>query len=716
MSREKILVTSALPYANGAIHFGHIAGAYLPADIFVRHKRMCGADVVYICGTDDHGVAITVSARQAGVSPADHVAKYHEVIRRTFDRANIRFDNFSATSRPIHHDVSREFFLDIEKAGYIEPRTTRQLYCETDDMFLADRYVTGTCPHCGFANARGDECGSCGRWLDPLELADPRCKICGTAPVVRETKNWYLLLDKIQPKLDAWLSEKTAWKDNVVNFVRGWLDKGLEARAITRDMDWGIPVPLPGAEGKVLYVWFDAPIGYISSTMEWAQNLGAPERWKDYWHAPDTRLVHFIGKDNIPFHCIVFPAMCMAKNVVRKEPIVLAADVPANEFYNLEGRQFSKSDGWYIDLDDFFSKYSADALRYTLCANMPERRDAEFTWHDFLLRNNSELADIFGNLANRVARFLERNFDGRIPDAGGLDDDDARIIGLSETLPDRVANFIDTFEFRKALFEWIELAREGNRYFDARAPWTTVKTDKAACGRHLHVCLRLLRSLAVCGFPFLPDLAARLWTMLGEMTELEKANWFEAPREALEAGKKLGEPVILVAKIEPAQIEGEVEKLKAFAADAAKKAKPPADTGKQQPKPRDEKKEARVDSEKPEDTGAVEYAPLKERVKYEDFAKLDFRTARILTAERVQKSKKLVRLSIDLGFETRQIVAGIAQHFEPDELVGRSIVVVANLEPATIMGVESNGMLLAARMGDGLVLLTADSAPGAAIS
>jgi len=692
MTREKILVTSALPYANGPIHFGHIAGAYLPADIFVRHKRMCGADIIYICGTDDHGVAITISAKLAGVTPQEHVAKNHKVIKDIFDKINIEFDNFSGTSHPIHHGVAQEFFQDVLKAGYIVERVTKQLYCEHDKMFLADRYITGTCPHCGFVGARGDECGGCGKWLDPLEITEPRCKVCGAEPIAKDTKNWFLQLDKLQPKIEKWLESKEHWKDNVLNFVKAWMEKGLEERAISRDMTWGIKLPVEGVDGKVLYVWFDAPIGYISSTMEWAQAQGEPERWRDYWQSPDTRLIHFIGKDNIPFHCIVFPATIIAKNEVNDEQYTLVENVPSNEFYNLEGRQFSKSDGWYIDLEDFFSKYSVDSIRYTLCANMPEKKDAEFTWKDFGARNNSELADTFGNLAQRMLKFADKHFASSIPPLVSPDDEDNAMIDLAKSLPDRMAENLDAFEFRKALFEWMELAREGNKYFDKKAPWKTVKTDKDECGNTMHVIGCIMQSMAVTGFPFLPDTARKLWSMLGFAGQVEEQNWFEAPKKDLAAGQKLGVAEILFEKIPAKKIDVEVEKLKEWAAQATLNDN---QAGADEPK---------------------EYAPLKTQVTFDDFMKLDFRVATIIEAEAVPKSKKLVKLQIDLGFEKRQIVAGILKKFTPEQLVGRTIIVVANLAPAKLMGVESSGMLLAAHDGDRIVLLTTDAAPGSAIS
>ncbi len=690
MNREKILVTSALPYANGPIHFGHIAGAYLPADIFVRHKRMCGADIVYICGSDDHGVAITISARQAGVAPKEHVAKYHDLIKGIFDKINIRFDNFSGTSHEIHHGVAREFFKDVLKAGYIVERVTKQLYCENDKMFLADRYITGACPHCGFVGARGDECGGCGKWLDPLEIIEPRCKVCGAEPVARDTRNWYLQLDKLQPKIEKWLESKGHWKDNVLNFVKAWMEKGLEERAISRDMDWGIKMPVEGVEGKVLYVWFDAPIGYISSTMEWAKDRGEPEKWRDYWQSPDTRLINFIGKDNIPFHCIVFPACIIAKNEVNEEQYTLVENVPANEFYNLEGRQFSKSEGWYIDLEDFFSKYTVDSIRYTLCANMPEKKDSEFTWKDFAGRNNSELADTFGNLAQRMFKFASKNFDNAILPLVDPDDEDKALIEMAASLPDRMAESLDHFEFRKALFDWMEVAREGNKYFDKKAPWKTVKTDKDVCGNTMHVIGRVMQSMAVTGFPFLPDTAQKLWSMMGFPGNVEDRNWFDAPKQELNPRQKLGTAKILFEKIPAKMIDAEVEKLKEWA------------------------KQARAGAE---NSGKdKEYAPLKTQIAFDDFKKADLRVAKILEAEAVAKSKKLVRLQVDLGFEKRQIVAGIVKHYSPEDLVGKTVIVVANLAPAKLMGVESQGMLLAAHDGDQIVLLTADAAPGSDIS
>ncbi len=680
MSQERITVTSALPYANGPIHFGHIAGAYLPADIFVRYKKMTGADVIYICGSDDHGVAITISAEQAGVSPKEHVAKNHKLIKNVFDKINIKFDNFSQTSRLPHYDMSQTFFRRINKAGYIEKRASDQLYCPVDKMFLADRYVTGACPFCGFEPARGDECPGCGKWLDTLELKNPKCKICGNKPEVRNTTNWYLKLHELEPKLKQWIESKTLWKDNVVNFVKGWFEEGLNARAITRDMTWGIPVPLADASGKVLYVWFDAPIGYISSTIEWAKKIGKPEAWKDYWCDPGTRLIHFIGKDNIPFHCIVFPAMIMAQNEAGEDQFILPENVPANEFYNLEGRQFSKSEGWTIDLDDFFEKYSVDSIRYTLCADMPEKKDSEFTWNNFMLRNNSDLADTLGNLVNRVLTFTRKNFDNTIPEPGKFSSEEIALLKNIKSIPERVSANIETFEFRKAIFEVMELARQGNRFFDSEQPWATVKTEKKKTATTLFICIHLLKAVSVVSAPFMPETAQKIWEYVGCQGKVKDGDWSTAPKVSPIPGTELKKPQILFKKIDDKQINDEIERLKTWAKEANKKSAA--------------------------GTGDKSFPPVRETVEFDDFTKLDLRVGTIIEAEKVTKSKKLLVLKVDLGFEKRQVVAGIAKHFSPEELIGKRVVAVTNLKPVKLMGIKSEGMVLAVKEGEKLTLLT----------
>jgi len=681
---DKWLVTSALPYANGPIHFGHVVGAYLPADIFVRHMRLCGEDIVYICGTDEHGVAITIAAEQAGHSPREHVDKYHKVIREIFDKFRIEFDNFSRTTWPPHYEISKRFFLDLYEKGHISEKETEQFYCDACKRFLADRYIIGVCPKCGFEPARGDECSKCGAWLDPSQLIGPRCRVCGASPQKRLTRHYYLRLQDFSESLKKWLAAKTDWKENVKSFIANMIEEGLEERPITRDIEWGIPVPLPNTEGKVLYVWFDAPIGYISASVEWSQKIGQPDRWKDYWLDPETHLIHFIGKDNIPFHCVVWPAMLMGQ----KTKYVLPENVPANEFLNLEGRPFSKGDNWYIHLDDFFDKYPADTIRYTLCANMPEGRDADFKWKDFQTRTNSELADIYGNLVNRALRFIESYRDSRIPAAGPLQDIDKAFLDKIIESPVKVKGFIRGYEFRKALFEIMELARAGNKYIDDKQPWRTRKDDPADCSTTLYLSSRLIAIMAYISWPFMPDTAARIWKMLGMRGELRDLRWDKIGDLKLENDQPLGKVEVLFTKIEDETIEAEIRKLK-------------ADIG----------------AEKDKEIKNLE--PLVENViSYDQFRGMDLRVGKVKVAEAVKKAKKLLRLDVDIGHETRQIVAGIAEYYSPEKMIGKNIIVVANLAPRKLMGLESKGMLLAATLGEKLTLVTVeeDIPPGTRIS
>ncbi|HPZ07831.1 MAG TPA: methionine--tRNA ligase [Candidatus Eremiobacteraeota bacterium] len=686
MNKEKYLVTSALPYANGPIHFGHIAGAYLPADIYVRFQRMRGVDIIYICGTDEHGVAITISAEKEGATPQAHVDKYYKVIKNIFDNFNIKFDNFSRTSLSHHYKLSQEFFTDLYNNGYVKASLTNQLYCKKCNRFLADRYVMGICPACGHSAARGDECGKCGKWLEAMELVEPRCKVCMEKPEVRETKHWFLQLQLLSKKLMNWLNSHKEWKENVKNFIGNMIKGGLEERPITRDLDWGVPVPLTDAEGKVLYVWFDAPIGYISSTMEWAEKQGKPDMWKDYWYDKNCRLVHFIGKDNISFHCVVWPAMIIGQN----KPLILPWNVPANEFYNLEGKQFSKSEGWYISLDDFFQKYQTDVIRYTIISNSPENRDTEFTWKDFQSRNNDHLADTYGNLVHRIFTFIEKYFDGLIPKPENLSSVDLAMLEEIKKTPEIIEECLLNFKNRQASHELMELARKGNRYYNDKAPWKSRKENLQDCGNTMYVCAKLLQVLSVLTYPFMPSTAEKLWSMLGYSSKIQEERWLKIAEKELKAGQKLDKPEILFAKIDDKIIEGEIERMKEeFAKIQKEKEKPP-----------------------------VEYTPLKETISYDDFARLDFRVARVISAEAVPKSKKLIKLIIDLGFEERQIVAGIALHYKPEELIGKHLIVVANLAPTKLMNVESNGMLLASTIGDKLTILTIDKAidPGALVS
>jgi len=686
MSNEKYLVTSALPYANGPIHFGHIAGAYLPADIYVRFQRMRGADIIYICGTDEHGVAITISAEKEGMSPVDYVDKYHKVIKKIFDNFNIKFDNFSRTTMKHHYKLSQEFFTDLYKNGYIKPSETKQLYCKKCARFLADRYVFGTCPACGYEAARGDECGKCGKWLDALDLKDPGCKVCKESPEIRSTKHWFLQLQNLKESLLKWIDGHGEWKENVKRFIGNMVKEGLVERSITRDLPWGVPVPLEDTEGKVLYVWFDAPIGYISSTMEWAERMGEPEKWKDYWYDKDCKLVHFIGKDNITFHCVVWPAMIMGQD----KPLILPWNVPANEFYNLEGRQFSKSEGWYISLDDFFEKYPADVIRYGIISNSPENRDTEFTWKDFQSRNNDHLADTYGNFVHRTLTFIKKYFNGVIPEPGDLSDLDREMLAEIEKTPALMEECLLNFKLRQAAYELMDLPRKGNRYYNDKAPWKSRKENIQDCATTMYVCAKLLQVLSVISFPFMPSTAEKLRAMLGYTSSVEKEKWGSIYEKELKPGTAVGEVEILFKKIDDTIIQEEIDKMNIQAEEAktAKEAPP------------------------------VQYEPLKPVINYDEFARVDLRVGKVIKAESVPKSKKLLKLTVDIGMEKRQLVAGIAHHYKPEDLTGKNVIVVVNLEPAKIMNVESRGMILAASIDEELAFLTTaeDIKPGAKIT
>ena len=660
----KILVTSALPYANGEIHFGHLAGAYLPADIYVKYHRLRGSDVIYICGSDEHGVPITIAAAQQGKSPREIIDRYHLSIRRSFEEFGIEFDNYSRTSLPLHHKTAQEFFLRVYEKGLIRPQVTRQLYCPGCRMFLADRYVEGTCPSCNSPGARGDQCESCGRWIEPTDLVNPQCKTCGATPEVRETTHWFFDLPQFEARLREWVSGKKDWKSNVKRFCEGWFDRGLRERPVTRDLSWGVPVPLPEARDKVMYVWFDAPIGYISSTKEWAAKLGKPDRWKDYWLDEDTKLVHFIGKDNIVFHAIMWPAMLMAHG-----GWILPSEIPANEFLNLEGAKLSTSRNWAVWLPDYLKRFPADPLRYALAVNLPENRDVDFTWRDFHARNNNELADILGNFVNRVAVFLEKNYGGRVPEAPVDDAESLDVLKQVDEAPGRIGRMIEAFQLKDAAREVMTLPALGNRYFDHQAPWKSWKEDRQKCDRTMNVCLRLVSSLEVLLYPFLPYTSRKIGRMLG----LGRRSWDEARRPALPS--ELAPAEILFTKIEDSAIAVEVGRL-----GAAGQSKPaPAEPGKE-----------------------------RDVIAFDEFKKLELRVAKVVSAEPVPGATKLLKLVVDLGTEQRQIVAGVATAYQPDQLAGKSIVVVANLAPARIRGVESNGMLLAAVSGDQLALVTLD--------
>jgi len=689
-------VTSALPYANGELHFGHLAGAYLPADIFVKYHRLKGSDVVYICGSDEHGVPITIAAQQACVSPQEIIDQYHPSIKRSFEEFGMEFDNYSRTSLPIHHKTAQEFFLNVYRKGLLQPKTTRQLYCPKDRMFLADRYVEGTCPNCKSEEARGDQCEACGRWIEPFDLVNPRCKTCGTTPEIRETTHWFFALSKYQERLKEWVASKPDMKPNVKRFCEGWFERGLQDRAVTRDLTWGVKVPLPEGQEKVMYVWFDAPIGYISSTKEWAERIGRPDRWKDYWHDPDTKLVHFIGKDNIVFHAIVWPAMLMAH-----EGLVLPKDIPANEFLNLEGAKLSTSRNWAVWLPDYLKQFPADPLRYALAVNLPENRDVDFTWRDFHARNNNELADVLGNFVNRVAVFIKKNYGGRVPEACPDDEQSLEVLAAIAEAPGKLGRMIEAYEMKDAAREVMTLPALGNRYFDYEAPWKTFKSDRAKCDRTMNVCMRLVSSLEVLLYPFLPFTSRKMAKLLWGHDRVQspesriqrpERRWDDAAKPALPS--ELGPAEILFNKIEDSAIAVQVEKLQATSH------KPQA--GAEIPK-------SQVQSPKSE---------ARTVITYDDFKKLELRVAKIVSVEPVPGATKLLKLQVDLGSEQRQIVAGIALAYKPEELVGRSIVVVANLAPAVIRGVESNGMLLAATGPAGLAIVTPEreTAPGSTVS
>jgi methionyl-tRNA synthetase len=671
MPNEKRLITAALPYANGPLHFGHIAGAYLPADCYARFQRLLHRDVLFLCGSDEYGVAITMSAEIAGRTPQEHVNIYHQVIKDFFQKLNISFDHYARTSAKGHIAPVQKFFLDLLEKGLIEARETDQLYSEKEQRFLADRYVTGICPRCGFAEARGDECPSCGASYEATDLKEPRSKLTGSPLIKKKTKHWFLLLEKSQKELTDWLSTKN-WKSNVVNFVKGYIDE-LHARAITRDSDWGVPIPLPGTEGKVLYVWFDAPIGYLSAAMEWAEKQGNPEQWKDYWCDPETKLVQFIGKDNIPFHAVIFPAMVMGQSL----PLKLVDELPANEFFMLEGRQFSKSDGWTIDLDRFFQQFTTDQLRYAIAANAPETADASFTWKDFQMRCNAELLAKLGNLVNRVLVFAKMHCEGKVPPMELLQPVDSQLIDAIRQKVEEAKQSYEQFKVRRCSQILMEIAQLGNVYFDNKKPWQDAKSvdGRTALETTIACCLECLKALALVANPLIPETSEKIWGLLGFSQPLMDRGWDQIALMTIPTGQQLGEPVILFQRVEDAVIDAEIAILKEGL-----------------------KKKPAAKASKPE-------------ISYEEFSKLDLRVGRILEAEPVPKSKKLLKLKVDIGNEVRQIVAGIAGSYVPEAVIGKQVVVVANLKPSLLMGVESQGMLLAGKDGDSLTLVPVEGLP-----
>lgn len=670
MSKEKVLVTSALPYANGPIHLGHLSGAYLPADIYVRYKRLNGDDVLYICGSDEHGVPITITADKEKVSPQVIIDRYHESNKKAFKRFGMSFDNYSRTSLPIHHETAKEFFLEFYNRGLFIEKKSNQFYDEKAKMFLPDRYVEGTCPRCGNEQARSDECENCGSLYDPSELINPKSKVTGETPVLKETTHYYFPLGKYQPALENYvneMNEKYGWKENVLQYCRGWFKEGLKDRAITRDLDWGVKVPVDSAAGKVIYVWFEAVLGYISSTKEYSHKKKQQDLWKEYWQDVNTKYIAFIGKDNIVFHTIIFPAILMAWNAGKKEKYCLPQNVPANEFLNFEGKKFSKSRGWGIDVDEFLNIFPPDPLRYTLAANLPENKDTDFYWKEFQLRNNSELADILGNFINRTFTFVHKHFDGKVPAKGKPEKIDIDMLNEISEYPGRIAELFERYKIKDGVNEMMNLARDGNKYFNDSEPWVTIKSNKEKCGTTLNICLQAIYTLAELFYPVLPFSSEKLFKMLNA----EPVDWRESGKSLLKEGHQINNAEILFPKIEDEVIEEQISKLGHT--------------------------ETRADK-KPD-----------ELISYDDFMKTKLKVAEVLSAEKITKSKKLMKIKVMLDDGERQLVAGITEHYNPEDLIGKKVVVVANLQPAKLMGEESRGMILAVdKEPNGLQVLIVD--------
>jgi len=640
-SFKRYLITSALPYANGPVHIGHLAGVYIPSDIYTRYLRMKGMDVISVCGSDEHGVPITIKARQEGISPQDVVDKYNAIIKDAFARFGIAFDIYSRTSSKVHYQTASEFFRKLYDAGEFIEKTTEQYYDAEVNQFLADRYITGTCPHCSNENAYGDQCEKCGTSLNATDLINPKSTLSGTKPVLRETKHWFLPLDKYQPFLEKWiLEEHKEWKANVYGQCKSWLDQGLQPRAVSRDLDWGVPVPVEGADGKVLYVWFDAPIGYISATKELT-----PE-WEKYWKDEETRMIHFIGKDNIVFHCIVFPTMLKAEG-----SYILPENVPANEFLNLEGDKISTSRNWAVWLHEYLDEFPGkqDVLRYTLTANMPETKDNDFTWKDFQARNNNELVAILGNFVNRALVLTQKFYEGKVPAAGALTDFDKETIAELPRLKEAIESNLEVFRFREALKEAMNVARLGNKYLADTEPWKLIKTDPERVATIMNIALEITANLSVLFEPFLPFAAEKIRKMLN----IERIEWANAGSiNLIAAGHATGSPELLFDKIEDEVIEAQLAKLKAT-------------------KEANERKNRTV-------------TPQKANVSYEEFSKMDIRTGTVLEAERVPKTQKLLKMTIDTGIDKRTVVSGIAEYFTPEEMVGKQVSMLVNLEPRKI--------------------------------
>ncbi len=672
--KKRNLITCALPYANGPVHIGHLAGVYVPADIYVRYLRMRGRETLFVCGSDEHGVPITMAARKEGCSPQDIVDKYHNIIKRSFSDFGITFDIYSRTSSPTHHRFASSFFRKLYDEGKFIEQESEQFYDPEARVFLADRYIMGTCPKCGNPDAYGDQCEKCGSTLSPEELINPRSKVSGAQPVKKMTKHWYLPLNEYEPWLREWILEgHKEWKSNVYGQCKSWLDGGLQPRAVSRDLDWGVPVPVEGAEGKVLYVWFDAPIGYVSNTIELL-----PDSWEQWWKSPDTRLVHFIGKDNIVFHCIVFPSMLKAYG----DGFILPENVPANEFLNLEGDKISTSRNWAVWLHEYLQDFPGkqDTLRYVLTANAPQTADNDFSWKDFQTRHNSELVGIFGNFVNRAVVLTHKYFDGKVPAPGELQPIDREALAQIPTLKAAIEENIEAYKFREALREAMNLARVGNKYISDTEPWAVAKTDLERTATILHTCIELCANLSVAFAPFLPFSVEKLNRILN----IEAPSWDDFGRDdLLPVGHRLNPAELLFSKIEDEEIQKQLDRLDAIR--AARKAA--------------------------EEAAAPKVEPAKAPCTFDEFGKMDIRTATVLAAERVPKTDKLLKLSIDTGLDKRTIVSGIAEYYTPEEMVGKQICILANLQPRVIRGIESCGMILMAKEKDGKMRIVAPEEP-----
>lgn len=655
---KRTLITTALPYANGPIHIGHLAGVYVPADIYARYLRLKNEDVLLIGGSDEHGVPITLKAKNEGVTPQDVVDKFHGIIKDSFRRFGISFDVYSRTSAEIHHQTASDFFKKLHEEGKFIEKTTEQYYDEANKQFLADRYIIGTCPKCGFEKAYGDQCESCGSSLSPTELINPTSTISGNQPVLKETKHWYLPLDQYEPWLKEWILEgHKEWKPNVYGQCKSWIDSGLQARAVTRDLNWGVPVPVKDGEGKVLYVWFDAPIGYISATKELTKD------WETYWKDPETRLLHFIGKDNIVFHCIIFPCMLKAEGTFN-----VPENVPANEFLNLENDKISTSRNWAVWLHEYLEEFPGkeDVLKYVLTANAPETKDNDFTWKDFQNRNNNELVAVLGNFVNRALVLTNKYFDGNVPERGELSDYDKETLSEITNIKTEVEKSIDNFRIRESLKNAMDMARLGNKYLADEEPWKVIKTDIERVKTIMNICLQITANLTICLEPFLPYSMEKLRGFLN----LEKMDWKELGKtDVLPAGHKVNKPKLLFEKIEDKLIEAQLQKLEA--------------------------------TRKANEIAEATAAPTKENIEFEDFAKMDIRAGTVLEAEKVAKTQKLLKLKIDTGIDQRTVVSGIAEYYKPEDLIGKQVSILVNLAPKKLRGIESQGMILCAENTDG---------------